>query len=101
MLKAVKAVLTGVLGLSALVALTSVPAVAGGGCCDCYPNYGYGTGYSAFRAPRMYVYQPSPYYYNPPPPPRIPGYGYVYVDRGPAVIIERDRWRDRRWYGRW
>ena len=110
-MKASKAIISAV-GLAGLAALTSVPANAGGGCCDCYGGYGY-SGYRDYGAPRVYGYTPSPSYYrydprwqysaayfNPPPPPRV--YGYAYADRGPAVvIIQRDRWRDRNWYGRW
>jgi hypothetical protein len=111
MRKAVKPVLSGVLGLAAM-ALTAAPAVAGGGCCDCYGGY---AGYGYAPRPPAYVYQPNvsyyqvaprgyaAYYYAPPPPPVYyappappPAYGYAYVDRGPAVVIERGpRWR--RW----
>jgi hypothetical protein len=109
MRKGVKPVLSGVLGLAAM-ALMSAPAAAGGGCCDCYGGYaGYGYApYGYAPVPRAYVYQPSVayynvaprgyvsgYYYAPPPPP--PVYGYAYVNRGPAVVIERGP----RWHRRW
>jgi hypothetical protein len=109
MRKGVKPVLSGVLGLAAM-ALMSAPAAAGGGGCDCYGGYaGYGYApYGYAPVPRAYVYQPSVayynvaprgyvsgYYYAPPPPP--PVYGYAYVNRGPAVVIERGP----RWHRRW
>jgi hypothetical protein len=121
MRQALKTALAGILGFSALAMFASAPATAGGDCCDCGRGYGYGgygyTGYGYAPPPGGFVYQPSasfyqvgprgyagyyyaptppPVYYAPPPPP--PVYGYGYVNRGPAVVIERrPRWYGPRW----
>jgi hypothetical protein len=92
-------------------ALGSAPAAAWD-CCNCYPGYGsygyapYGCG-AYVAVARVYAYEPRvPYdrfdprwqysaaYYNPPPGPI---YGYAYVDRGPAYLVQPAWPRDRRW----
>jgi hypothetical protein len=118
-----KSVFAAIGALTAALFLSGTPAAAGG-LCDCdygYNAHGAGAYYAppAYYAPRAY-YAPPVYYAPPPPayyyeprvtyyraaprwgysagyydPPRI--YGYGYVSRGPAVVVERPWDWGRRW----
>lgn len=99
-----KSVFTALVGFLALLGLMTVPAAAGGDCCDCYSScgyhrystYGYGERAYVFRPTLAYYrrydprWQYAAAYYN---PPRFS----VRVSRRPVLVIERRR----SWYRGW